>query len=125
MAITVRTDVNPSGAGGLVTFTAVDSGYGTIVAAVAGMKIRVTGFSLLLSGATGADVYFASASTAIYPPLSTAPFTLDRDSAVGAAGLFPGPNDNGFMVTAAGEALRINLSGASEVCGHVNYVLQA
>jgi hypothetical protein len=125
MAITTRVSANPSGNGGIVAFTAVDSGYSEIVAAQTGRKIRVTGFSLILSGTTPVDVYFASASTAIYPPLSTAPITLDRDTAAGVPGLFPSPNDQGFMVTAAGEALRINLSaGSVEVAGHVNYVLE-
>lgn len=124
MAVTVRETANPSGNGGTVAFVAVDSGYSTIVAAVTGKKIRVTGFSLVLSGTTAVDVYFASASTAIYPALSSAPITLDRDSANGVSGVFPAPNDNGFFVTAASEALRINLSGAAEVAGHVNYVLE-
>lgn len=124
MAVTVRETANPSGNGGTVAFTAVDSGYSTIVAAVTGKKIRVTGFSVLLSGATPVDVYFASASTAIYPALSTAPITLDRDLAAGVPGVFPARNEDGFFVTATAEALRINLSGASEVSGHVNYTIE-
>lgn len=124
MAVTVRETANPSGNGGTVAFAAVDSGYSTIVAAVTGKKIRVTGFSLVLSGVTAVDVYFASASTAIYPALSTAPITLSRDVAAGVAGLFPAPNPDGFFVTASAEALRINLSGASEVTGHVNYITE-
>jgi hypothetical protein len=124
MAVTLRETANPSGIGGTVAFVAVDSGYSTIVAAVTGKKIRVTGFSIVLSGSTAVDVYFASASTAIYPSLSTAPITLDRDTANGVPGVFPAPNADGFFVTASGEALRINLSGESEVAGHVNYVTE-
>jgi hypothetical protein len=124
MAVTATDVPSPSGNGGTVTFTAVDSGYSTLKAAITGNKYRITGFSLVMSGTTAVDVYFASATTAIYPNLATAPITLSRDVAAGVAGLFPAPNKDGFCSTTVSEALRINLSGAAEVSGHVNYTIE-
>lgn len=87
------------------------SGANTIVAAVAGKRIAVLGYTIVAAGAV--TVRWTSDTTAISGPMSFAanggvsPATVDADKA--------------HMVTAVGEALKITLGGAVAIAGHLVY----
>ena len=92
---------------------ATDIGDTEIVAAVAGRKIRVLGWSLNNGGASVATVHFRSGATAI---CSTKDLAADGGGMVGAL-------VQGFWFeTVAGAALNINLLAAGTVGVDVVYV---
>jgi hypothetical protein len=88
------------------------SGNTALVAAVPGAAIRVLGVALV-NGGTANNIKFQSATTDI-----SALFAL------GINGGFVLPfNEHGWMQTAIGEALNINLSGATAVGVQISYIL--
>lgn len=92
---------------------ASSSGATTIVAAVAGMKIRVVQMHLTVNAAVNAK--WQSHVT---------PTDLTGLSYFGTDGFENLPfNENGWFETLAGEALDINLSGAVPVGGVLGYLL--
>ena len=111
----VATGVVFNGAIGLTPkFAAISAssvGDNTVVAAVAGKKIRVLKYTILTSGPVAAK--FRSASVADL----TGSMTLAANSGVGGA-FCP----VGLFETAAGDALNLNLSGAAGVAGHLTYI---
>ena len=90
------------------------SGDTTIVPAIAGMRIRVVGYTAF---AAGAVVAWKSASTALSGPMTIG----------GSGGLSVAQNQTteqsefGIIQTAPGEALVLGLSAAVQVGGHINY----
>ena len=96
-----------------VAISCSSSGANEIVAAVTGKRIRVLGYTLTFSGSVNAK--FQSASTdktgLLYGAAAAnvcAPITDTPD-------LF-------WFETAIGEALNLNLSGATAVGGHLTYI---
>lgn len=91
------------------------SGDTTIVPAIAGMRIRVVGYTALAAGAV--VVTWKSASTALSGPMTIG----------GSVGLSMAQNQStdqsefGIIQTAPGEALVLGLSAAVQVGGHLNY----
>lgn len=97
-------------------------GDNTLVAAVPGKKIRVLSLFVVNAGAA-VSAYFTSG------PLGTAIFAdaankipLDKTGAAGPSGFSLGHNKQGWMETAAGAALVLNLSAAQGVAGGLVYV---
>ena len=92
---------------------AASSGDNTVVAAVAGKKIRVLGFFLVASAAVTARFESSAGGDA-----------LTGQMQLGANGdLAPGFNPLGWFETVAGELLNLELSGAVPVDGALAYVL--
>jgi hypothetical protein len=96
--------------------SASSSGDNAIVAAVTGKKIRVTSYVLSFSGSVNAK--WRSGTTDLSGLLYGA----------AAAVVECGPTDSdlrgqrpGHLETARGEALNLNLSGATAVGGHLTY----
>src|SRR6185369_14513429 len=96
--------------------SAATSGAGnTLVAAVAGAKIRVMAYDLVARGAVNAK--FQSGGTTDL----TGTYTF---AAAGAGKVNPF-NHMGWFETAAGEALTLSLSGATSVDGVLDYIVLA
>lgn len=93
--------------------TATSGAGNTIVAAVSGKQIRVTGYVLNALTAVTAQ-WYTGTSAALSGPI-----------ALGATGTIVCPNDDGdgHFETVAGEALKLTLGGAVQVSGHVRYRL--
>lgn len=91
---------------------ASSSGNNTIVAAVAGKKIRVLSYVLSFSGSVNVKWQSAAGGTDISKLL------------YGAAGVsFNGSfSPAGHLQTAVGELLNLNLSAATAVGGHLTYI---
>lgn len=91
------------------------SGDTTIVPAIAGMRIRVVGYTALAAGAV--VVTWKSDSTALSGPMTIG----------GSVGLSMAQNQStdqsefGIIQTAPGGALVLGLSAAVQVGGHLNY----
>lgn len=88
------------------------SGNTAVVAATPGAAIRVLGMGLV-NGGTANNIKFQSNTTDI-----SALFALGING-----GLVLPFNEHGWMQTAVGEALNINLSGATAVGVQVSYIL--
>lgn len=89
---------------------ASSSGDNTIVAAQSGKQIRVTSYSLLCASAVN-GTWKSGASTSLSGAM---PF--------GANGGIAQPEIlTGCLETAVGDALVLNLSGAVQVSGYINY----
>jgi hypothetical protein len=86
----------------------------TIIAAVAGKKIRVLGFFLVAAGAVNARFESDTGGTAL-----TGVMTL----AAAGDGVSSGFSPAGWFETVAGELLNLELSGAVSVDGALTYVL--
>jgi len=97
----ITTFTNPSAAGNTAA-----------IVAVPGAAIRVLGLALV-NGATANSVKFQSNTTDI-----SALFALGANGGV----VLPF-NEHGWMQTAVGEALNINLSGATAVGAQISYIL--
>ena len=97
---------------GTVKFAKINtsSSGATLVAAVTGKRIRVLNYAIVADAAV--EVNFESDTTDISGPMS-----LPANGGVSANG-WPA----GVFETAAGAALKITLSGAVEVNGHLAYV---
>lgn len=93
------------------------SGDNEVVAAVANKRIRVCGYVLSFSGTVNAK--FRSAST----DLSGLIYGAAAAVAVAPVGPQQPGGVPGWFETAVGEALNLNLSGATAVGGHVSYLL--
>jgi hypothetical protein len=92
-----------------ISVTTASSGDNTLVAAIAGTQVRVVNFSLV--AVTANAVQFKSGSTALTGVMS-----------LGATGvLAPGYDPTGHIITAAGEALILNLGSATQVSGWLTY----
>lgn len=91
------------------SIAATASGQTTIVAAVAGKKIRTKQYTYIVGGAV--DVKFQSASTDL---------TGAQEHSAKGEGAAP-EHEDGLFETVAGEALNINLSGAVNVSGSLQY----
>lgn len=91
-----------------------ESGDNTVVAAVAGKKIRVVGFVLVAAGAVDARFESDADGTAL-----TGVMTLAAAGDRIASGFSP----LGWFETAAGELLNLELSGAVSVDGMLTYLL--
>ena len=89
---------------------AATSGFNTLVAAVAGKKLRVLNYAFMAAGSVNAN--FASASTAL-----TGAYPLAAQTGVSSS-----HSEDGVFETIAGDALRLNLSGAIQVSGHLAYI---
>lgn len=89
-------------------------GNNTLVAAVAGKKIRVLGFFLVAAGAVNARFESDADGTAL-----TGVMTL----AAASDGVSSGFNPIGWFETVAGELLNLELSAAVSVDGVLAYVL--
>ena len=86
----------------------------TIIAAVAGKKIRVLGFFLVAAGAVTARFESDTGGTAL-----TGQMTLAAGDPFVSSGFSP----IGWFETVAGELLNLELSGAVSVDGALTYVL--
>lgn len=95
---------------------ASSSGSNTIVAAVAGKKIRVLSYVIIAAGAVTAK--WQSASTDLTGAMSLA---ANGGAAPSVSVLAPG-GVYGLFETASGEALNLNLGGAVNVSGHLTYI---
>ena len=92
---------------------AASSGDNTLVAAVAGKRIRVLSLFLVASGAVTVAFESSASGTA-----------LTGDMNVGANGNVVMPfNPEGWFQTVAGELLNMELGGATSVDGCLTYVL--
>lgn len=89
------------------------SGNNTLVAAVAGKKIRVLGFVLVSAGTVTARFESAADGTAL-----TGQMTLAVNTVVSS-----GYNALGWFETVAGQLLNLELSAAVSVDGVLTYVL--
>lgn len=100
--------------GSEVKFAAIDaaaSGDNTLVAAVAGKKIRVLSLAIVAAGAVVARAESGAGGTAL-----TGQMTL------GANAVFALPfNSEGWFETAAGQLLNLELGGAVSVDGCLSY----
>lgn len=93
------------------------SGANTLVAAVPGFRITVTGYVLISAGTV--DVTFKSSTTT---NLSGAmPLTAQAGASAPLAWSFG--RREGWFTTAVGELLNLNLSAAVGVYGHLTYEL--
>lgn len=93
---------------------AASSGDNTLVAAVAGKKIRVLGFFMVAAVGTVTARFESAAGGAAL----TGQMPLAANTTVG-----PGYNPLGWFETVAGQLLNLELSGATAVAGAVTYVL--
>jgi hypothetical protein len=96
-----------------VAITASGTGDNTLVAAVAGKKIRVHAYELSASAAVNAK--FRSGTTDITGLIYLAAAGASADAAERTA------DPDGLFETVAGQALVLNLSGAVPVGGWVDY----
>jgi hypothetical protein len=105
------------------TISAAGNGDNTVVAAVAGYRIVVLGYVLVGSGAVNATWKSDTGGGAV--ALSGA-IPLGAQTVVTAPAI-PATSDSdaGYMQTASGKALNLNLSGAVGVFGHLSYALKA
>jgi hypothetical protein len=94
-----------------VKISTSSSGATQLVAAVAGKKIVVISYAVIVNAAV--NVKFQSGSTDLTGLMY---FAANGGATVTVEGL-------GCFETAAGEALNINLSGAVAVGGHITYVI--
>lgn len=92
------------------------SGANTVVAAVAGRRIKVLGYTLVAAGAV--TVKWQSDTTDLSGAMALAANGVVA-VAPGGDSLDPVP----VLATAAGEALKITLGGAVAVAGHLTYVI--
>jgi|SRR5579863_417504 len=94
------------------------NGDNTVVNAVTGQTIVVLGYVLVPPNNTAVTVTFKSGAST----------SLSGAMPIGGANNPPhlvAPDaDHGHFATAAGQALVVNLSGASLVAGHLTYMLQ-
>lgn len=98
--------------------TAAGLGDNTLLAAVAGKRIRVHAFDVFNGAASANTIKFRSAATDI-----TLPVTLP--AAFGVDVMLPPVPGGGFhFQTVAGELLAINLSAATAVGGVLSYSLE-
>ena len=91
------------------------SGDNTVIPAIAGMRIRVVGYTVLAAGAV--VVTWKSASTALSGPMAigtTVGLSLAQNQT-------SDQSEFGIIQTAPGEALVLGLSAAVQVGGHLNY----
>jgi tetrahydromethanopterin S-methyltransferase subunit D len=96
------------------------AGDTTVVAAVAGKKIRVKGFQLANQVATAQAVKLRSGTTDLHAAL---PLPLAVGGSLSAADDGDSPDD--FLVeTTAGALLAINLSAATAITGTLIYSLE-
>lgn len=101
---------------------ASSSGNNELVAAVTGKRIRVLAVAIVGAGtAVGAYFRTSSGGAAIFGS-SSSPIPIDKSGAAGPAGLVLPFNPIGWMQTASGEALGLNLSAAQAVTGGLVYV---
>lgn len=96
------------------------AGDTTVVAAVAGKKIRVKSFRLANGAATAQNVKFRSGTTDLHAAL---PLPLASGGVLGTEDEGDGPDDFLFETT-AGALLAINLSAATAVSGVFVYSLE-
>ena len=98
-----------------VAINAASSGDNSLVTATASQTTRVYKFFMVNAGATDVNVKFRSATTDFHPASPLKPggsFTLDFDG-------------EPWFVTAANEALNLNLSAAVQVSGRAYYTKSA
>lgn len=99
--------------------TASSSGDNTLLAAVAGKRIRVHAFEVFNGAATANTIKFRSGTTDISLPVTF------PASAVGLkTGLYDSPKGGFHFETAAGALLAINLSAATAIGGVLSYSLE-
>lgn len=92
------------------------SGNNTIVAAVVGKRIRVTGYMIGTdSGGGGTDIQWRSSPAGAF---LTGPIHIDKSAVIPYPGTISGP----ALETAVGEALVLYLSAAKNISGHVTYL---
>ncbi len=112
-------DINPLRVDGVSTellyapITASSSGNTAVVSGVSGKKIRVIAFTLVSNGTV--NVKWQSNTTDL----------TGLSYFIANTGEVDGPNEYGWMQTAAGEDLNINLSGNVAVGGKMTYILVA
>ena len=92
------------------------SGGNTIVAAVAGKRIRVVSYVIVAAGSVTAT--WQSASTALSGPMSLAA----SGGASASIGIMAPGGAYGLFQTESGEALNLSLGGAVNVAGHLCYL---
>jgi hypothetical protein len=92
------------------------SGGNTIVAAVAGKRIRVVSYVIVAAGSVTAT--WQSASTALSGPMSLAA----SGGASASIGIMTPGGAYGLFQTESGEALNLSLGGAVNVAGHLCYL---
>jgi hypothetical protein len=103
-----------------VAISAASSGDNTLIAAVTGRRIVVTGYVLISSGTVNA-AFKSGASTAL-----TGAFPLTAQAGASAAPWSgAGTRKVGWFATSSSEALVLNLSGAVGVYGHLTYEVVA
>lgn len=98
---------------------ASSSGVNAIVAAVTGKKICVVSFTLVSRGTVNAK--WQSGSTDLTGAMA---MVVNQEISVPGAPVDPGAGQQFWLETAVNTALNLNLSGAVEVDGWVNYELK-
>jgi hypothetical protein len=99
------------------------AGDNTIVAAVAGKKVRVQRYELSNGAATANTAKWRSGTTDLTGPMySAAALGPFADADAGETG--QGGGDDFLFETAAGQALNLNLAAATAVGGWVDYSLE-
>jgi len=94
---------------------AASSGNNTLVAAVAGKKIRVVSIAFIAAGAV--SLYFDSASGVIFGG------STNKMAFAANGGICLPHNQHGwFQTSAVNEDLRVNLSGAVAISGGLTYI---
>ena len=94
---------------------ASSSGDNTIVSAVAGRRIRVYEYVIVANAAV--VVKWRSDTTDISGPMNLAAAGYGISTPASNISLFPVPK----LMTATGEALKLNLGSAVQVGGHMTY----
>lgn len=94
------------------SIAASSSGDNTVVAAVAGKRIRVLSYMLVAAGAVTVRFESGAGGTALSGQMSLA-------ANGGAVANF---NQGGWFQTAAGSLLNLELGGAVSVAGHLSYI---
>lgn len=101
------------------------SGDNVIVAAVAGKRIRVLGANFLSAGTVNATWKTGTASAGSNAALSGAyPLVAQAGMVLPLSPVDAGGHALAHMVTAVGEALNLNLSGAVLLAGSLVYELE-
>ena len=93
-------------------------GDNTIVSAVAARSIVVLNYILCNTAGAANTVIWKSGSTAIAGARKIAPSTTTSEVWCG------GDRNSPLLITNSGEALVLNLSAATQVSGHLTYILQ-
>lgn len=93
---------------------ASSSGDNTILAGIAGMKIRVLGYTIVGAGAVNAFFQSGAAGDALTGTMAIA---------AAGGGVSVTPSGLGQFETDEGELLNLNLSSAVSVAGHLTYQL--